>query len=41
MLNTKYLSNCNKIKKNVIKIFIPLLFSFKNNKFELKSLQKN
>jgi hypothetical protein len=32
MVNTKYLSNCNKIKKNVIKIFIPLLFSFKNNK---------
>ena len=32
MLNTKYLSNCNKIKKNVIKMFIPMLFSFKNNK---------
>jgi hypothetical protein len=32
MVNNKYLSNCNKIKKNVIKIFIPLLFSFKNNK---------
>jgi hypothetical protein len=32
MLNSKYLNNNQKIKKNVINIFIPMLFGFKNNK---------
>jgi hypothetical protein len=34
MLNAKYLSNNNKLKKKIINLFIPMLFGFKANKLK-------